>query len=430
MAINFTRLFTRLGHLGGGVNVVNTYRGTTYPARVVTVAADYASVDMDLISALYTQEDATQSAQASTASYLASLASAAVQREVGTDRNLTSLSLSTALVELDRQMRIATETLKAYPATVAVTPTLVDGDLLVIATTFNGRGLGSSLALPDTYISRPTGIGYAPSLTLVGTAAADPLDYTYPTGSGVNSTLSPGDAGTSGGLLLNGPLQTFTTPPTPDSWTLAGTGVTWTQQTDDPRGGSGISCLQAAVTGAGTATADQQVSSLQPYSIYAWTLKVKEVAVTSYTVRVALTDSAGTPLVSDAAVNQIATSADSAYATGTWTTIGGFFFTPGNVPTTARFQIGLTTATGTVKFAHAGLTQVTPLYAGGPCVYAWGGTTKASPRDQWSTAVSLAGSSSASLLRSCNRLLNVASVLPNGLPVTTGTATQLDALLV
>jgi hypothetical protein len=430
VAINFTRLFTRLGANVYGLNLINTYRATTLPTRWGVIDALYATVNPELTDGLYPALMSAQASAQDAATYLSTLSQNVLIAEVKNDRPLTAPTVQAALVELDRQMRAGSQSLNAYPGTVGVTPTLTDGSALVTATVLNPRGLASDLLLPDSLILTPTGFGYTASMQMVGTAAVGKLAYNWPQGSGINQPISVTDVDAQPTMLTNGRLlNLFTSPPTPDGWTTSA-GPTYTNPTDDPKGTGGLTCLQV-VTVAGAAKISQQIPvQLSPLTTYAWTLKYKRTAGTTFNIVVSLTNSTGTILTSDAAVNQTTSVAQAGAAPSTWATIGGYFTTPANVPSNARFEFGMDSSTATVRFAHAGLALANPLTPSGPTINAWAGTLPQSTRDYYTVAVSLAGSSSSSLLRGVNRFLNIDSLLPTGLPTdNAGGETISDSLI-
>ena len=55
MAVNFTTLFTRLGKIGGQLNLVNLERGTTQADQIADIVAEYATPDLNLLDGIWDQ---------------------------------------------------------------------------------------------------------------------------------------------------------------------------------------------------------------------------------------------------------------------------------------------------------------------------------------------------------------------------------------
>jgi hypothetical protein len=421
MAINFTRLFTSAGKFVGGLDEVNDYRGATLDARVVALDARFNASFPDEGADLYTSRDSARSAMNGWVNYLTAALTDLVVAEVNADRPLVTKNLANALPELRRQMLLAGESLEESPLATAVTPTLTDGSAKLVATPNQSDGVAAQLALPDTYLVTVTrgflggDTAYQEFLGVKGLATVvPPTSQSWPGGSGVSGTMQVRDANANVGLT-NGRMNTLT------GWGAQSGGV-WTAQaaTLAPRSGYIADVFSFAPSGA-SGYIEQNIT-LRASTVYGWTLKVyKHTSGTqTWDVKASLEDSSGT-LAST-------TTASSALSTG-WNTLAGFFVTPAFVNGQAKFRVSYLNivAGSNYETCHAGLSRdFTPLYPGGPTLAAWAGTKPLTTRDYWSVAATVGGTGE--LHRGIDRLLNVRSVLTNGLPVS-GSATQADSLV-
>ena len=109
MAMDYTRFKARLGKLLGGFNEVNTYRGTTLATRVDTIADQYgvANPNVDLLTDLFSQQDAAEQAMNGWVTYLGSYVQDLVGAELDNDRPMTDTGLSDRIEELARRMRLS-----------------------------------------------------------------------------------------------------------------------------------------------------------------------------------------------------------------------------------------------------------------------------------------------------------------------------------
>jgi hypothetical protein len=425
MAIDFTRLFTTTGKIIGGLNLINAHRGASLATRIDTIDNRYETFGQDIAVGLYEALEANRDDNDGLVTYLQDLMEDTLIAEVKADRPLIQETKEAALVELDRQMRVSVQSLEDSPATAVVTPALVNGNAKLIASTTHGNGVVAQLALPDTYlVSVPLGFlgGDTPFkevLAYAGTAARiPPTDWDWPGGSGVEGSISVVDADDDVGLT-NGKLDSLTgwTDQVGGTWTVgAGTVALRTDYTDN--------VFKFAPSGA--AGSIQQAIDVRAETTYTWTLKVyKHSGVQTWDVKVSLYDSSG--VIATATT----TTASASLTASAWNTLAGFFTTPKFMNGQVYFRIEYLNivASSNLEVAHAGFAEVTPIYTGGPFLFAWAGTLPLTTNDKWSVAVTIGGTGA--LHRGLDRLLDVRSVLPTGLPVLplASPPTQLDSLV-
>lgn len=422
MAINYTRLFTTLGKVVGGLNEVNAYRGTTLGARTDTLSARFDAALQFVAEGLYPARDDGRTALDGWVQYLQQLARDTIVAEVIDDRPLVSPDTTSCILELDRQMKVDAQSLEDSDAAVVVTPSLVDGDALLIGTALQpATNLPSQLALPDSYlVSVPNGflrgdIQFQEILDIKGTAAADPAtNHDWPAGSGIETSLAVRDPHNNLGLQ-NGRLSSVT------GWTQ--TGGTWAAvaATTPPRTGYTANVTRFTPSGAsGTLT---QAVTTQARTIYAWTFKVfKDAGTQDWTVGIRLKDGAGTT------IGSLSSSFTAASLSAGWNTKAGFWVTPAAWDGQASLELfysAIVTQTN-LEVAHAGLIAPVALYPGGPTLVAFAALAPLTQNDKWTVDVTIGGTGA--LHRGIDRLVDIKSVLSEGLP-TSVTATQADALV-
>lgn len=430
MAINFTRLFTSEGLYCGALNEANTFRGTL-TTRAATLRTQWATADpyLDFISPYSDTLDAAKSAQDGYLSALGSLVSETIVNEVSADRPLTDTSLAAALAELVRQMGIASETLTEMPCTASVvdvgTP---NGDHTFVAGRYEGlTGRVSDFMVPDVYLIQCSadrssgGTQYAETFTVVGKPADSlPTDSTYPSGTGINTTLTAIDPGSDGGLVTDGAFPNWTgnTPDSPwvlGSGTIAGTHII--KSTDTPRS-SGFS---ANLVGDGSVIPKvRQEVTVTASTNYSVCFRVKKVADpgTDWMLSARLVDGTGAAITGNAGYVNLISSATAGSVATTWANpVSGQFCTPAVLPTTGVFVELVLSQNGAVGTAPANgasalvsfvsVQAETALYPGGLALTAFSGLTEGHVGDARTCTVAFtSGTASASLLRGMDRLLS------------------------
>lgn len=432
MSINTARLTQRFGKLVGWLNEINSYRGTTLTARVTTIDGQYTSVNPDLVGGLYSQEASAIASLNGQVTYIKQLAEAVLIAEVQNDRPLPSATKANALAEWNRQMRVAGDTFNASPAAGVVanigSPT---GDYTLIYTGKDGTGVEQDLILPDVYLFQcdqdkdSGGTQYAERFTIRGKARdANLTDYTYPSGTGVNTTITTVNPAATFGAVSDGAFTSWNggSPNSLTSWT-AGTGCTYGTQllkaTDDPRNTSGSASLDLKGDGTAIPAVKQAVTNnVVAGGVYAVHLRLKKVndPGTDWAVTVRLVDGSGAVL-SNCTLSSSACSALNA----NWTNVlSGFFHVPAVKPSAVYLEIRMHQS-GSVNTAPVNLAECevnhlsvfrvdsTPnlLYTGGPRVALFSGTTAAVVGDASTVTVTVAGTYSSYLLAGIDRLLDL-----------------------
>lgn len=426
MAIAYTTLFTALGKIVGGLNEWNTGRGATLTTRVSTLRTQATGIDVDLDGDLSVQQDSAVSSGDGWTGYLGTLASNCLIDAVVNDRPQTSQTFSACLTELVRQMTNDSENLATSVGTVgSVTTVAATGTPTFVITDLDPyTQIASNFTLADLILFTAKGDG---TVTVQSQAAASPVTSpSWPSGAGVNTTLTQVDASTTS-LGADPGFESWTVgpPPTPVSWTMvAGTaGTTVNQATDTPITGVGTYCLE--LVGDTTTLRVREPVTLQANTVYYLHAFVKRVAhpADTGTLTVAVRDSSGN-VVSGTSSISVATSAASA----SWTALTAKLATPATLPAGGCYlEIRYTGGIGDTLHLDQVVINA-PTLLGNGSIYAAvvKGATATVALDQWTVTITRA-SPTASLIRGLNRLLSLTSYTSR-IP-TSGAGTQGNALV-
>lgn len=436
MTIAFTQLFTTQGLLCGGLNEANTWRGTTNVTRQGTLRTQYISsaVYNPLVSPLDTAESAAESSLNTWVGFLASNAQQAIFADVLADRPQTNPTLNSVVTELIRQLNVAGDTVAACPCTETTTAVGSPvGDHNLVFNMYEGQtGNKSDFIVPDTYLIQCSkdqstgGTAFSETFSLVGKPKnASPLDAEYPSGTGINATLTAVDPATNGGLVTDGGFNNWVSN-TPTNWTLgsgviAGTHVK--KSSDDPRA-SGFS-LDLIGDGTVFVKVRQQVA-VTASTVYSAQFRVKKILDpgTDWGITLRLVDSSGNPLTGPNSYLNNIESVTCASIAASWANVySGTFVTPAVLPTTGVFieiflhkfgdltVAAVNTAEGLVDHVSMQTVRPTQFYSGGPTLIIFSGTTAGVVGDARTAAFALASSSmSAFLIRGMDRMLGLASL--------------------
>ena len=458
MTIAFTRLFTTQGLIAGALNEINTYRATTLAGRETDLVTQLVTTAVygDLVSSVYTNRDAAASAENSYVSALQTLALGALLADVNADRPGTGTDKVKAVKELRRQMVIASESLNDCPGTVTVasvgSPT---GDHQFVFGTYEPvTGKVTDYLVPDVFLVTCTadrsqdGTAYAETFSLIGkTADALPTDATYPSGTGIDTTVTAIDPADDESIVTNGDFDDWTVTNTPDDWTF-GTGVVagthvLKKTTDDVRGTDSTNISLRLVADGSVLIKLRQEVDLEPNTAYSVQFRLKKVADpgTDWAVSILLVDGAGTSVTGNGSYANTLSSVTAGSVASDWTNVvTGVFMTPAVIPSTGlqvelRFhQNGaLTTAaanTAEVYVDHVSVIATEPLYDGGPTLTCFSGRLEGVVGDTRTATVALSsGVPSTYLIRGMDRLLGLAELEDRIPTISGGAETQGDALV-
>lgn len=398
MALNITTLATRWGKLFGGINVVNTFSGTTIPARADTISALYttAAAQRIVTSTLY---DSVNDMKGSLANGIVSqfqfMVNATLQQMCDDDlpSNLAPNPGTTDyLNKLVIDMLAGTQTFQKPTVTINASATFASGTAI---TTLLGTPYGNGIIVgtiidpstgnPRLYVRQETvrlvctQDSYQDGVTpgteqfdAYGAYALSTADPLWPGGSGASTTVQ-GAPSVYGSLFSNAYFLSWTDPldvNKPDNWTLANltTGTSITRSSDSYTGITGeYSCrLTAAIL---NAELYQQVTGLVGNTNYIAAIRVKRVtAITGGVLTVGLRDGSGTYL-KDALNNDLKFTVALTGASGAFLLTNSVFSLPRGFAATAYLSLKITTAmvaAETIGLATVELIPMTSLYTGGP----------------------------------------------------------------
>lgn len=412
MAIDFTRLFTALGKIIASVNSENTYRGTTLPARVAVLDAQYVSPNQALITDLYPSQDTAQASGDGWLAYLQQLATDTIIQECNLDRPMVDPSLNNAIATVAAGLRAASQTVTESPCTLSDTPSLTVGDAQLV---FDIGVNPSDLYNPDVYLINVTAdqttgaTAYSEFLSIVGKANVPALNWLWPTGSGVNSGITATNSAND--TLVSSDFST---------WTASGT-VVVADSVPGPRGETTATLLSGDNT-----YVQYELPVIAP-GTYSWTVFIQGDGANTAgsTVEIQIVNAAGT----------LVATLDSVDATvSTWEQYSGIWnFTtqPPINPSTFYLRIRCETAMDIdVHVALPGFDSTVPLYPGGPVLYVWSGTTPLGLADSWTATVTRGTSETVSLYRGMVRLFDLPSLSPQVTIPTGSPGTYQNSLVV
>jgi len=285
------------------------------------------------------------------------------------------------------------------------------------AATFSISGLG---AVPQSNTVYPTGVGTSPS---AGSGVRTNITCTS-----ASLTSSLGTPGFS--LLSNGDFESWSATNTPTNWEIV-TGTAGTQITRGSVAARGTYALQFVGDGTTLTRVRQQIASANgaPASVSAETnysimFMAKISAAATGTVLVALRDSSGN-VVGSAITLNLASLTTSYVIQST-----SFSVARGSLPTTLYLDIYSTTAIQSAKTLMIDeliFSPMTPLYAGGPSVTAYSGSTDWNADDTFKIAVVSDSTTTGKFMKSFARWCKTES-LGIFLPVS-ASPTEADALV-
>ncbi len=466
-------LFTRLGHIFGGMldvdalrggsATVRTLSGASWDARYQTILADLAAGTPipQVADNLDRLVNSWQSSQRSFLSNLARTYAAGILIQmVDDDAHLSSRTLPLALAELNRQMRASVDSVKATTATVgaqtAVGSPTGNGSLVVSVK--NGQGevlqylFGETLKFVCTADSESGGATlFQEQLNVTGRAPTQSaFDHLWPLGSGGNVGLTAVNASldnSGGNLLQNSDFELFTNAPSPDNWTII-LGAAGIAQSSTPNAYVGSSALQLTGDGSTIITLAQKFATapttvagaggtpatLLPgrgsnpqadaiYHLNGW-LKV-DAAPSAGQVEFSLVDGSNAIIADDAGTDNMIV-IDGMALTNTYKALGKMttevllgqldFRLPAVLPAVIKLKIKTSTAWTSPKILfidHLSLTQAAPFYIGGPFLSYHGGSAALVFNDTWTKALTVTAGVFQRAFERCFGMRNLGLQLPS-----------------
>lgn len=388
--LNIPNLATQWGHIFGGVNQFDTFRGTTIKTRADTIAADYTTAATQRLAAdgLYQQMQAVDDNLDSTINYFFDFAKLTLAVASLNDSNFPiSTDEDTLLKKLIGDMIAQAQTFQLPTVQVGGASSIAATSITNLQGTPFGNGtIVATVIEPRTAVvkyytyaelaylkvvadSYKDGAVAGQETFLVQTySAVDTLDSAWPKGSGVNTTYqsAPSSAGTQ---LANAYFSTWdaTNPNILGSWTTVNLtpGVDIFQTVDYYIAPYSVKLTEAGLN----AEIKQDVVAPTSATNYLAAIRVKRPGVvTGGVITVALRDPSGV-ILNDAAGNPLSFTVALTGAAGAYLLTWKVFPVPRGFTSPMSFSIKMTTAMNaaeSVELATVELIPMQSMYTGGP----------------------------------------------------------------
>lgn len=344
-------LFTRLGKFAGLVNDVNTFRGGASAGELVRAVQDVlAAADGDTalirgtIAAVLAGLPSAQSSLGGLLTIAKSCAQALLIQQVANDTPLAQPNVANALAVLKTQILAGGAYVTPNTVAAAVTPAAGNfGSGAIVCGTRDARGQTlANLLAENIAVSVNAECAGAGTLQFQGTAAqSDPLNWTWPAGSGCNKSIASVCAAGNTGYLAGGGFESFVAN-APANWTV----VTGTAGTDFGPAGAGLRGANALklIGGTGVLTSLSQaptsLAARAPYAVNLW-LK-SDVVPASGSLTIDLYN--GASVIADEAGNACSLVIPLSALTTSYAARSAFFLIGDPLPPTVTLRVYLTAA--------------------------------------------------------------------------------------
>lgn len=211
MAIDLDTLFANLGKAFYVQELVNTARGTTIPPDVKDFLDQYGSASLELKKAVAGVEPGNRAMQSGMATLMRAMQVAAQQviiETVEADTALDRKDITTALVELIRQMVAGAESVDASTGAASASAVTGNGNGVMVVSAKRADGLNAENILAETIRLECTADGTPATATFTAhgdSRIQDSLSSDWPGGSGITRSIQAIDAADS--LLTNGDFE-------------------------------------------------------------------------------------------------------------------------------------------------------------------------------------------------------------------------------
>lgn len=409
--------FSRLGAWAGEFNRVAALYGTALTTTAFqSIWTQYASSDQAAVVGLPAAQSSYQSTPNSYLTYLGQAAQLSSQLQVDDNAVPNQYSFIQSVLAVKAQMVSTSQSINKPTITSSVASGGSNvGNPQLTTSILNPYGVQSDTIYAEvvTITCTNNSTPFAETFQAVANAAVPFTAYNWPQGSGATVTLPvTNPAGTT--LVTDGSFANWTGVGnnTPVSWTIingtAGTQVL--QGTSPVRSGFSASI----VSDGSSATQLAQAVSLQPNTVYAFTVQAKISSLDGTgQFRICLTNGSGTILQNSVGNNLssvVGTNGGSGVS-ASYQIFTVYFQTPLNLPSTVCIQYGFSTAPAAAKTLSLDLaagTQATQLYNQGPMLALFSNSIASAVGDTY-TVTFTNSLGTQSMVRASQRMLN----LPN-----------------
>lgn len=419
--------FTRLGSFVGEYNRVAALYGTALTQTAFqSIWSQYASSDQAAVVGL---PDAQASYQQTPTAYQRYLASAAQQSsilQVNDNAPLNPYTYIQSILNVITQMKATAQSVNKPTITSSISAGGSNiGNPNVTTYTLNAYGVQSDTIYAEavTVTCTSASAAFAETFQAVGVVAVPTTAYNWPQGSGCTVTVPvTNPAATT--LITDGMFVNWGSPVgnTPTNWII----INGTAGTQVLRGSSpiraGYSYSASIVSDGSSATQLAQAVSLQPNTVYAFSVQMK-VSTTdgSGVARICLTNGDGSTILTNDATAVLSQTYTMSSGTPSTTNVGTsyatftvYFATPFHLPATVYIQYGYSVAPSSTKVlsldAAAGI-QATQLYNQGQYLAMFSGSTASIVNDVY-TATYTNSLGTQSFVRGFQRVLNAPNLGP------------------
>ena len=433
MAVTLTGtggLFTRIGLMAKFCRMFNGSVGSTAPSNASawgsggpTIVAygtltdsiedQYEAALQSQIKDLYPALEAFRASGSTVKTYFKQLAENTLIEQVHADTPLLTKTVGSALTVLISQMTGTSDSVKAnvVSAAAASAGSTNVGNAVVIASVVGPNGKNREFAFPETLrftVTNDSLNGATAGAEPIGIngilAQSDPLNYTWPKGSGlsgkqINMVSNGTDAtasSTTTNLLKNSEFVNWTSTNTLDNFGIitgaaggsilrSGTARKGSYSLSYVGDGAELTSMYQEFNNAGGSPAVLKPSKVYAFSAWVYCTVQPAAGVMAFD----LTNGSNTVITDDAGTNNTISKTLTSVG-ASWVNVTGFFRTKTTFSGTARLRIRLTTAVSvgtTLLIDDVHMTEATELYTGGPYVAAFRGTTDVMKNDYWTIAI-------------------------------------------
>lgn len=427
-------LTTRWGKVFGGINEVNTFRGTTLPDRADDISALYttAAAQAIVIDNLY--EDTNQAADGLVNiynTYVDIAKNTLTQMSVDDALYPIATDDTTLLKKLIADMAAQAESFLLPTVTIGGSATFVTATSVTTelgAPKGTGTIIGSIIeprtgrvkvyAVPETERLVCTVDSYTGGTTsgfetfqVDGQGAVETTDPTWPTGSGASLTMNSATSENST-IVSNAYFESWDTTDTNDidNWDTANLspGTTISRTANSYVGSFAVALTAAPLN----AELSQTAVGLTGATNYGVALRVRRPGtITAGVITVALRDSSGT-ILQDAAGNNLSFTISLSGAAGSYFITAAAFALQRAFPTTVKASIKVTTAMAGGETVYLDTFEIQPMqsvYTGGPDIAFFPGSTGWADRDTYTFAVAN-NADTTTFIRNIDRVYDIKSL--------------------
>lgn len=435
-------LFPRWGLLGKEYLRVITSIGSALDTSVEAIRDKFETgAQASVLDTIYSQRDSYRTTPAGWLSYLQSVIQSLAIKQTNDDAPLLSQTLSSALTEIIRQMKVGGFYVTAPTVGSTVTPwgsNIGDSKLVVSNTNQYGDQINTIFPEDIRFTCTADAASGATQYREVFTITGEPLKaitaFDWPGGSGATGSLTLTDPDQSG-LLADCGFELWSAPAAmAPNWTVV-TGTAGTNITRTTSSKRGNYALRLTSDGSTLLTFKQQLSTslVRPNTVYIFSYWAKiDTLDASGILRTRLVDGSGSVISNDASTANSYTRNLNGNIGTSYTFISTAFQTPRQLPSTGVFlEIGFSTSpanTRTVDIDLIGLVAGQQLYAGGSFVAGFSGAT-ANAAGDYSTVAFTNDAANASWVRAGQRWMQMPSLGPTYYWPTSGSTLINNSLL-